>query len=135
MVPCKSIDIAELKTDELETKGVEELKTKEDGMNSIGGGVPMDLQQLKEYLQKHCRVPVALQLQGTTGVKCPFCLKIHDHDKDGHVMALCDSADHETVVIGERHFVANYGYTIFGYTDDNQLIVPENMLRHFKPRI
>lgn len=83
--------------------------------NAIADGIPMNLDQMKECSQETLGVPVALRRQGTTIVKCPCCLKMHDHGpQPGHHVAGCD--DHLRngvgIVVGERHFVPNYGYTI-----------------------
>jgi hypothetical protein len=47
--------------------------------NHIADGVPIDLEQMRGYLQELYGVPVVLRKKGTTGVKCPYCMKKHDH--------------------------------------------------------
>ena len=101
--------------------------------NSVAGGIPMDLTQMRECLQEHHGIPVALRQQGTASVKCPHCMKIHHHGpQPGHHPAGCNDNDHEMgIVIGERHFHPNYGYTVYECRvcgEVNELIVPENML-------
>lgn len=97
---------------------------------SIADGIPMDLDQMREYLQEYHGVPVVLREHGTTSIKCPYCLKIHDHaPQPGHHVALCDNNDRFNgvgIVVGERYFVPNYGYTIYEYKKGdgvNELLV------------
>lgn len=100
--------------------------------NSIAGGIPMDLKQMREYLQEYYGIPIALREQGARSVSCPYCLKRHRQGPGaGHRSADCDDNDRGMkIVIGERHFVPNYGYTIYEYRahgEVNELIVPENL--------
>jgi len=60
--------------------------------NSLADGVPMNLDQMRVHLQEHCGIPIALREQGTTNVKCPCCLKLHNHEPqpEHHVAVLWD---------------------------------------------
>jgi hypothetical protein len=58
--------------------------------NSIAGGIPMNLEQMQEYLQDFYGIPIALRERGTKTVKCPYCLENHEHGTlDGHQRAGC----------------------------------------------
>lgn len=98
--------------------------------NSIASGVPMDLEQMRVYLQGLYGNPVVLREQGTTNISCPYCFKLHEHLQPGHHVALCDESDRYNgcgIVIGNRYFVPNYGYEILEYREAdgvNNLIVP-----------
>ena len=91
--------------------------------NSIANGVPMDLEQMRGYLQENHGILIVLRQQGTTRVKCPYCGKMHDHGpQPGHHVAGCDDNDRNNgvgIVVGERFFVPNYGYTIYEYKEGN----------------
>jgi hypothetical protein len=64
-------------------------------------------------------VPIALRLQGTTMVKCPYCDSLHDHGPQlGHHVALCKDRG-RGVFVRDRYFVPNYGYTIFEYKESD----------------
>ena len=84
--------------------------------DNLAGGMPMNLEQIRFYLQKHCGIPIVLREQGTVHIKCPHCLKLHEHGpQPGHHVAGCDDDDRFNgigIVIGKRHFIPNYGYTI-----------------------
>ena len=88
--------------------------------------VPMSSEQMQAYLQEQYGVPIALRLQGTTMVKCPYCDSLHDHEtQPGHYVALCEDRG-QRVFIGDRFFVPNYGYTIFEYKEGdgvNELVM------------
>ena len=66
--------------------------------------------------------------EGTTGVKCPYCMKKHDHDEPGHHVAGFNEDDRYNgigVAVGERYFVPNFGCTIYEYKEGdgvNELI-------------
>ena len=102
--------------------------------NSIADGIPMSLEQMRLYLQELYGISIVLRKQGTTIVKCPCCSKMHDHGpQPEHHVALCEEADRCKVngigiVIVERYFVPNYGYTIYEYRERdgvNEFIIPE----------
>ncbi|CAB9511918.1 expressed unknown protein [Seminavis robusta] len=80
---------------------------------AIADGVPMGLEDMRG-------IPVALRRQGGTEIKCPYCGKMHYHPPgSGHNEAQCDEDDRCSVgiVVGERSFVPNYGYTIVEYLE------------------
>ena len=81
----------------------------------------MDLEQIRVYLQEHYGIPIVLRQQGMTSIKCLFCLKMHDHGpQPGHHMEGCNDDDRCIgigIVIGERYFILNYGYTLFEYKE------------------
>ncbi|CAB9531692.1 expressed unknown protein [Seminavis robusta] len=100
--------------------------------NSIANRVPMSSGQVQVYLQEHYGVPIVLREQGETNIKCPYCLKLYEHGlQTGHHVAGCDDCDRFNgigIVVGERYFVPNYGYTIFLYKERagvNELVVHE----------
>lgn len=102
--------------------------------NSIADGVPMNPEQMREYLQGYYGIPIAIWKQGTTVVVCPFCSKKHEHGKEpGHHPAGCEDDDRYIgIAIGDRQFVPSYGYTICEYKESggvNELIVPDNLSR------
>lgn len=67
------------------------------------------------YLQDHYGIPVVLREQGTTAVTCPYCGGKHDHIvQPGHHQAPCDDRG-IVIVVGDRHFVPNYGYQIIEF--------------------
>ena len=41
--------------------------------NFIADGIPMSLEQMREYLQDYYGIPIAMRKQGTTVVASPFC--------------------------------------------------------------
>ena len=73
--------------------------------NSIADSVPMNLEQMREYLQEHFGVP---RQKGTTSIKCPYCLKMHVHvQQPGHHVGGCDDNDRFCgigIVVEERYF-------------------------------
>jgi hypothetical protein len=82
--------------------------------------VPMSSEQMQAYLQEQYGVPIALRLQGTTTVKCPYCDSLHDHGpQPGYHVALCDDRG-QGVFVRDRYFVPNYGYTIFEYKESDR---------------
>lgn len=102
-------------------------------VNSIGDGVPMNLKQMREYLQSYYGIPIALRKEGDTTVVCPFCNKKHEHGTEtGHHITGCEGDDRYIgISIGDRQFVPSYGYTICEYKegeDTNELIIPDNLL-------
>ena len=94
-----------------------------ENVNCISDGLPMSLRQMREYLQEHYGSPVVLREQGTTSVKRPYCFQHHDHGpQPGHQPAGCDDESRFSgigIVVGERYFVPNYGYTIMEYLEEN----------------
>jgi hypothetical protein len=56
--------------------------------NLVADGVPMNLEQMREYLQDLYGFPCVMRELGTTTIKCPYCGKIHDHGpQPGHHIA------------------------------------------------
>ena len=101
--------------------------------NLIANGIPMSLEQMREYLHGCYGIPIAIRKQGTTVVVCPFCNKKHEHEPEsGHHTAGCEDDDRYIgITIANRQFVPSYGYTIFEYEEgegNNKLIVPNNLL-------
>jgi hypothetical protein len=103
--------------------------------NSIANGIPMNLEEMRLYLQDCYGTPIALRQEGTTSINCPYCLKIHEHTgPPGHYMAGCEMADRYNgsgIVIGQRHYVAGYGYKIYDFKEKkgvNHLLIPEDEL-------
>jgi hypothetical protein len=96
--------------------------------NSIADGILMSLEQMRLYLQELYGISIVVRKQGTTIVKCPCCSKMHDHGpQPEHHVALCE-VNGIGIVIGERYFVPNYGYTIYEYRERdgvNEFIIPE----------
>jgi hypothetical protein len=89
-----------------------------DDENMIADGMPMNLDQMREYLQEHHGVPIALREKGKTVIKCPHCQRLHDHGaQPGHHRALCDDKERDALglVVGDRCFIPNYGYIIYKY--------------------
>jgi hypothetical protein len=83
----------------------------------------MTLEQMRVYLQEYHGVPITLRQQGTTTVKCPYCLKTLDHGPDpGHHVAGCYGDDRSkgiSINIGDRHFIPSYGYVVLEYREVN----------------
>ena len=96
---------------------------------NIAGGVPMSLEQMREYLQEHYGVPIALREQGANTVQCPYCHGKHHATETGHQEARCEEDNFGSgIVIGNRYFIKNYGYTVAEYIrgdKTNQLVVSE----------
>ena len=68
---------------------------------NIADGVPMSLEQMREYLQQHYGIPVALREQGTNTVQCPYCHGKHHATETGHQGAGCkDDFANQLVVPG-----------------------------------
>ena len=89
---------------------------------------PMTTNQMREYLQGYFGSPVVLRKQGTTSVKCPYCLKKHDHGLEpGHRRSHCDKNDPVNgIATGERSFSCNYSYTIVEHKEEdgvNKLLI------------
>ena len=87
---------------------------------SIANGVPMGLERMQVYLQEYYGIPIVLRRQGDTKVKCPYCGKIHEYPEgSGHHEAQCDEESRYStgIVVGDRSFVPNYGYTIIEYIE------------------
>ena len=84
---------------------------------SVANGVPMDLKQMRRYLQGHDGVPVVLRERGTVHITCPYCGELHEHESSGHQVAGCD--DNVLygigIFVGERYFVPNWGYHVYEY--------------------
>jgi hypothetical protein len=101
---------------------------------SIANSIPMNLEQMRVYLQELHGVPVVLREQGTTSVKCTYCGKLHEHGgPPGHYVALCDDMDRFNVgvVVGQRSYIPNYGYTLYDYRENgrvNELIHDSDMV-------
>jgi len=100
--------------------------------NEIADGIPMTLEQMREYLQDYYGIPIALREQGVTTVTCPYCLKVHEHGfVTRHQEALCENPE-MALVIGMRNFIPSYGYTIMEYYVNGhgvkELTVPDNLL-------
>ncbi|CAB9513875.1 hypothetical protein SEMRO_619_G176410.1 [Seminavis robusta] len=97
--------------------------------NEYADRVPMSLKDMQAYLQSYFGIPIALRRQGDTMINCPYCGKTHDHEPEpGHHVAQCAEDDRGGgIVVGERSFVPNYGYTIVEYVAKdgaNQIIPP-----------
>lgn len=97
--------------------------TKGKSENSIADGVPMSLEQMRVHLQECYGIPIALREQGTTSIRCPYCLKIHEHGpRPGHQVAACDEGDRYNgigIVIGDRYFIPNFGYNVLEYMEED----------------
>lgn len=78
--------------------------------------MPMTPQQMEGYLQHLYQLPVVLRKKGEKTVTCPYCLEAHTHEEVGHVNAQCTTQP-TGIVIGERSFHANYGYTVLEYEE------------------
>jgi hypothetical protein len=87
--------------------------------NSIADGMPINLEEMRLYLQDLYGIPIVLRQEGTTTVNCPYCFKIHEHTgPPGKYIAGCDITDRYNgsgIVIGQRHFVAGYGYKLYDF--------------------
>lgn len=98
--------------------------------NKICNGVPMGLEGVRSFLQASRGSPVVLRKEGTTSVKCVYCGKTHNHHgPPGHYVAACDEPERFNIglVVDNRTFVPNYGYTIFDWRKNgkvNELLVP-----------
>ena len=96
---------------------------------SLASGVPMNLEHMREYLQEHYGIPIVLREQGTTNIKCPYCQKLHEHTLEpGHHVAGCSDDDNYLgigLIIGERYFVPNCGYTIIEYRNEDGVNILE----------
>jgi hypothetical protein len=93
--------------------------------NKICNGLPMGLEQMRDFLQMSHGVPVVLRKEGATNVKCVYCGKIHNHDgPPGHYVAECEEPERFNIgiVIGDRTYIPNYGYTIFDYRQNGKAI-------------
>jgi len=91
----------------------------------------MSLEQMREYLQEHYGIPIALREQGANTVQCPYCHGKHRATETGHQEAGCEDDFGSGIVIGNRHFVKNYGYTVAEYIRGdkaNELVVPGNLV-------
>ena len=89
-------------------------------MATTTNGIPMSLNEMREYLQTYYGLPIALRLAGTATIKCPFCDKMHGHGlQPGHQAAGCSDEDRYDggINIGDRFFTQNYGYTIVEYVE------------------
>ena len=99
--------------------------------NAIADGIPMDTDQMRDYLQQHYGIPIALKEQGATAVTCPYCKARHPSTEAGHQGAACED-NGAGIVIGGRFFFRNYGCTVFTYRVNNdgvkELTVPDNLL-------
>jgi hypothetical protein len=87
---------------------------------SVANGVPMDLKQMRRYLQGRDGVPVVLRERGTVHITCPYCGKLHDHGRHaGFQVAGCDDNVRYGIgiFVGERYFVPNFGYQIYEYRE------------------
>ena len=83
--------------------------------------IPMSLEQMQAYLREQYGVPIALRLQGTTTVKCPYCDDQHEHESQpGHYVALCEDRG-RGIAVRDKYFVPNYGYTIFEYKEGDEV--------------
>jgi len=105
-----------------------------DAQNRIANGIPMTAMQMREYLQEYHGIPIAIREQGSPLVSCTYCYNIHEHDpaEQGHVTAGCidDNPYGFGIIIGEKHFMPSYGYTIYEFRDNNEvneLITPNNL--------
>ena len=91
-------------------------------MTKVTGILSITLEDMRLHLQNDRGIPIVLREQGTTNVKCPYCLKLHSHALNpGHHEAVCSDEDRYNgigIVIGERYFVPNYGYTIVEYKEE-----------------
>ena len=100
--------------------------------NAIADGIPMSAEQMKEYLQQHYGIPIAIKEQGTTAVTCPYCAATHHSTGSGYTEAVCKDHDWTGIVIGDRSFVPNYGFTVFTYTKKEdgvkELTMPDNLI-------
>jgi hypothetical protein len=105
--------------------------TMTDNRNVICSGLPMSLDQVQDYLQGYHGIPIVLRKEGTTSIKCCYCLENHDHmGPPGRYIASCDDRNNGSgIVIGERHFIPNYGYKLYDFKerdDVNELLVPDD---------
>ena len=89
----------------------------DDDNEQICDGLPMTPKQMRDYLQEHHGIPVVLREQGETGVKCPYCTKLHHHKPGpGRYVADCEGKDRDIgISIGDRYFIPNYGYLLLEY--------------------
>jgi hypothetical protein len=81
---------------------------------TMASNMPMTPQQMETYLQNLYQLPVTLRKKGDTTITCPYCREQHNHEEVGYVNAQC-TVQTPGIVIGERAFYANYGYTILEY--------------------
>ena len=89
---------------------------------AIANGVPMDLEQIRQYLQELYGIPVALREQGVTVIDCPYCGELHDHGlQTGHQVASCDVRHGVGIVLGGRYFSPKYGYRIIRYKEGDEI--------------
>jgi hypothetical protein len=94
-------------------------KQDHDKRKVIWDSLPMSLDQMRVYIQKHYGVPIAFRRLGTTTIVC--CLEMHDHiGSAGHYVAGCDMTNQYNrsgIVIGQRHFDPGYGYKIYEFKE------------------
>jgi hypothetical protein len=76
----------------------------------------MTPEQMERYLQQLYQLPVVLRKKGEKTVTCPYCQEAHLHEEVGHVHTQC-KVHTPGIVIGERSFHANYGYTLMEYEE------------------
>ena len=89
-------------------------------MAKVNGTFSKTMEGMRLCIQEDRGIPVVLRKQGETYVKCPYCLKKHNHAMNpGHHKAGCSDGDRFSVgiTIGDRYFVPNYGYTIVEYEE------------------
>jgi hypothetical protein len=100
------------------------------GTVQVCDGVPMTPDQLRNYLQELYGMPVAVRMEESLPIKCPYCMQTHDCEPGaGHHIAQCTYGGTE-ISIGTRSFIPSYGLTVFEYKNEggvNKLTVPENL--------
>ena len=60
---------------------------------NIADGVPMNLEQMREYLQEHYGVPISLRERGATTVQCPYCHGKHHATSGSARIATCHPSE------------------------------------------
>jgi len=100
--------------------------------NKIASGIPMTLEQMQSYLQELYGLPVVLRKEGATMIRCAYCNKDHVSDPwSGHQVAACDDEDRDIeIVIADRSFIPNYGYTTLDYRENGDV---NELLTHDEP--
>jgi len=92
----------------------------------------MTLEQMQSYLQELYGLPVVLREEGTTKIRCTHCNKDHVSDPwSGHQVAACDDRDRDIeIVIGDRSFIPNCGYTMLEHRENGDV---NELLTHDEP--
>ena len=103
-------------------------------VNAIADGAPVSVSDARDYLQDHFGVPIALKKRGYSSIQCPYCGKEHFYQGTGYQNIQCSKEDRRgrSIIVGERSFVPNYGYTVVEYEEEeesNRVIVPDCLLK------